>query len=243
MRVLFVLGSVVATGLVLAVVVGLFGRVDGTEFHADTFGRRSYVYFRLPLIHVQVTPVWRTSLARPLSRTLSQNGWLKGAPRSNRWDLVACRRNGERWQQGDAWILCQYLDTRDADAEFFWKKWTKNNRAAAAILWPEIAQLARRELYFLVPDLFETAAPATDANQLQRDLNLVLARNYEQLADAEAGLDHFQLAAELYTRALAYEPQRTSSLKGRAAAYQKLGKSDQAEAESDQGMSSGTEHR
>jgi len=233
MRIFFVLVTVSAVLLVLAMLIGSFGRVEGSEFHPDTFSRRSYHYYELPLIHVQITPVRRRPDPGDLSLLLANNGWLKGPPRAQRWDLVYCLRNASPWQRGDASILCQYLDTLDADGEVFWTKWTKNHPAAAPILWPEIARLARKELYFLVPDLLAVATRDTDAKQLRRDLNRTLARKYEQLAKVEATLNHFRSAADLYTQALVYEPQRSSSLIGRASADRKLGKSDRAEADPD----------
>ena len=147
-----------------------------------------------------------------------------------RWDLVAAHRGGQVWRTGDAQILCQYLDAWDHnnDLTSYWETWTTDHPALAKVLWPEIATLARRELYFLIPGLFEKALEHDKPQPLQNDLNQVLARHYDLLAAAESELGHLETAVQFYSDALSHQAGRTSSLQGRAACYEKLGKSKEA---------------
>jgi len=43
----------------LAVSVALFGMVVGEEFSPDKFARRSFIYYEIPLLGIQVSPVYR----------------------------------------------------------------------------------------------------------------------------------------------------------------------------------------
>src|SRR5262245_44901240 len=49
-----ILGALGATLLVFLATV-TFGAVHGTEFCPQTFERRSYSYYELPLVHIQMT--------------------------------------------------------------------------------------------------------------------------------------------------------------------------------------------
>ena len=102
---------VLASGLFI-VFLGtvLFGHVHGEEFAPDTFERRAYSYFELPVLRIQVTPV-RRSVSRPdLEQTLVDRHYITVKNPPERWDFVVSYRVGETWREGDARILSQYLD-------------------------------------------------------------------------------------------------------------------------------------
>jgi tetratricopeptide (TPR) repeat protein len=134
------------------------------------------------------------------------------------------------WQEGDARVLCQYLDasTDDEEGKSTWSAWTTENEPLARVLWPEVARLARGDLYLLIPPLMQAATAARDAVALRRDLNGLLARSYERLADTERELGHWETAIRFYTATLEYDPGRVSALRGRAMCYDSVGKTLEA---------------
>lgn len=206
-----------------------FGHVEGDEFAPDTFARRQYSYFELPILHIQVTPVRHVSgppgfTGPSLRKTLLASKMIATKSPPSRWDLAVSYRHHDVWRTGDALILCRYLDATDSEDHLYWEKWTRDNGPLAKKLWPEVAKLARQELYILIPDLFELGATAKEPAALQRDLNRVLARNYERLAEIQARLENHSTAIRFFTEALGYAPGRPRSLAGRARSYEAVGK-------------------
>ncbi len=222
-RLLFAL-PILAGGLLLTLIAtAIFGRVTGFEFAPDTWERRTYTYYELPIVQIQVSSVTRDTHREPIEQELVKKRYVSINAPPKRWDLVSSFRHGARWRQGDAQILCTYLDAWNDD-ELYWLKWTSSHPELAAIFWPEVAKLARERLYLLTPDLFELAAGVEDPTELARDLNQILARRYEELADLEMELQNFETARRFYGESLSYEPTRATSLAGRERAGQAVGR-------------------
>ncbi len=229
-RILFGLLVAGSIGLIVFFGVASFGRVHGEEFAPDTFERRTYWYYELPLVRLKISPVYRSVTQHQLEQVLTSGQYVVSKPPPNRWDLVSVMRVGRLWRQGDALILCRYLDAWDTDNSVsVWETWTKDHPALASILWPEVAILARQDLYFLIPRLFDRALATEDPQTLQDDLKGLLARSYEELAATEVELQHLETAVRFYTDALRYEPARTSCLQGRARCYEALGRPEDAD--------------
>ena len=148
------------TGGLFIVLVGtlLYGHVSGEEFAPDTFERRVYSYFELPVLRIQVTPVRRTVSRPQLEQTLVDRKYITINSPPRRWDYVISHRLGEKWREGDAHILSQYLDAWGGESESYWLHWTNTHPAIAKTFWSEIAKLARQDLYLFTPELFELAA-------------------------------------------------------------------------------------
>jgi tetratricopeptide (TPR) repeat protein len=226
-------GLLIAGGIGLILLFGVlsFGLVAGEEFAPDTFDRRSYWYYELPLIRLKITPVTRVTSTHQLEQLLVNSNYIVSQPPPKRWDLVTVTRVGRPWQQGDASILCQYLDAYDPNTKnvvSVWETWTTDHPALAKVLWPEVAALARQDLYFLIPRLFDQALVTDNPQTLQNDLNLILARSYEELAKTEVELQNLETAVRFYSDALRREPARTSCLAGRAQCYEALGRTEEA---------------
>ena len=71
-------------------------------------------------------------------------------------------------------------------------------------MWPEVAKLAREDLYLVTPDLFELAASVTDPGAFRSDLNRVLARTYQELADLQMELKNVETAQRFQGESLRY---------------------------------------
>lgn len=214
-------------GTLILIGIASFGLVTGEEFAPDTFQQRSYYYYHLPLIQLKITPVTRRTERHALASLLVEQGYIESKSPPKRWDLIAAFRGGRSWRRGDAQILNFYLSApNDQQSGIgFWETWTNNHSEKARILWPEVAQLARRNLYFLIPPLFDVALEHGQPADLRNDLNDVLARSYEELAGAEQQMGDYQTAMRHYGEALRYDPNRPASIAGRAECRKKLGKS------------------
>ena len=216
----------VCAAFVLFVGTMRFGLITGEEFAPDTFQRRSYYYYELPLVRLKITPVTRDVHQYPLEAMLAANEYIVARTPPRRWALVACHRGGELWLHRDAQILCRYLDAPDGDkvGKRFWQDWTVEHSSLAKVLWPEIAVLARRMHYLLIPHVFAEALEHERPERLRRAMNRVLAHRYNVLAAAEAKLGNFERGIRLYGHALTYQPGHVSSLDGRATCYKELGR-------------------
>ncbi len=206
--------------LLLSIVV--FGNVHGLEFAPDTFARRYYSYFELPIAHVQVWPVSHTPQTSPLQRLLQNKKYMTYSSPPKRWDLVASYRGSSLFTLGPAEVLRRYVDAVDADDKPYWLTWTKDHPKLARIFWPEIADLAQQQHYSLMPDLFDAASCAKDPVLLRSELNRILSEKYESLANLQIKLERYDVAEGLYNKVLEYEPTRAASLTGRAACRKRL---------------------
>lgn len=233
------IGSVVlalAVGFIfLLFTVLMFGLVEGEEFAADTFKRRTFTYYEIPLLHWQVTGIQRDDSAGQLEEHLAKKK-LIGPPntkqnRKTRWDLVSSNRTESNSPICDANILCSYLDQRNADKSLSWLVWSKKKTELAKVLWPAVAELARRELYFFIPDLLQAAKGSSQPEPLKRQLDLTLNGKYRFLAENEQKLKQHKSAIHWFSEALALNSGDIDSLRGRAKSLQSLGKKDRAAAD------------
>jgi hypothetical protein len=151
--------------------------------------------------------VCRAAAARhPASLFIASHNYLaplaKGANQD--WHIIAGERGLGQRRQGDASILMQYLDATDSADYHRWVKWSEDHPERAALLWPAVQRLARRELYVFVPDLFDLAQAVEDPAALRQGLDqavadklLVLARRLIARSDRAAARDCLSEAAEL----------------------------------------------
>ncbi|MBC8353497.1 MAG: hypothetical protein H8E66_15980 [Planctomycetes bacterium] len=215
-RIAFGILGLLLTGIVLVYAVLYFGSVTGEEFSPDTFKRRKFSYLELPLFRVQISPTRRTDNTNDLEKYLvAQKLLATGAKPENRWDLVFGSQGVRYGFQGDARILCQYLDATNKDGDNIWLKWSEEHVEMAKVVWPAIAKVARQELYSFIPELFVLARSATTPDQLQQSIDQTLADKYLMTAETFKALNEDDFAAELFAEALNHAPERTESLQGR----------------------------
>jgi tetratricopeptide (TPR) repeat protein len=218
---------VIGSGITLFFILSVahYGLVSGEEFSPHTFERRTYHYYELPLVRLKITPLVRQVQRHQLETLLINKKYLTTQSPPQRWDLIAATRGGEPWRTGNAQILAHYLDAWDNanNMTSYWETWTVDHPGLAKVVWPEIARLARRELYVLMPPLFDLALAHERPAELQSDLNRTLARNYERLAEAKVELGDYRSAARFYEQALEHDPGRQSSIRGRRACKERLG--------------------
>jgi hypothetical protein len=85
-------------------------------------------------------------------------------------------------------------------ADAYWRTWSIDHPKRAKVLWPVIQQLAVRELYMLMPPLFELAQREQTAAELQSAIESRLEQDYASLVQdlRRAGRDELadQILAE-----------------------------------------------
>jgi len=235
-RLVFAAISGLALIAVLGYVTFYFGCISGQEFSPDTFERRSFYYFEIPLLGWQVWPISRVDCTGTLVSHLTGEKLIavqKKPESSVRWDLVYATRGFDPGAsrpaaQGDARILCFYLDAQDSDRHHVWLEWSKKNPKLAAVLWPAVAKVCREELYLFVPELLGLASSAASLESLGEVLNKTLTDRYCELATAHQRLKRHETAIELFSEALRCTPASIPALKGRAASLQATGKTQEA---------------
>lgn len=224
--------------LLLSFIVVVFGQVSGEEFSANTFQRRSFFYYEIPLLHWQVTAVRRNDTSNLLEKHLADTNMI-GKPsgvktsgvKKRRWDLVYSNRSDPDSALCDANILCEYLDRRDGHFELHWLTWSHANPELANVFWPAVAEVARQELYLFVPDLVQAVKGIKQPKPLKRQLDLTLNLKYRDLAEIEQKLGRHKTAERWFTKALTYQKSDVDSLRGRAKSLKALGKQAQASAD------------
>jgi len=206
-----ILFSVLGTlGLLIVVFFAtcFFGFISGEEFSPATFSRRSFCYYQIPLIQLQVYPIDRKDKSNDLENYLRSNNYVpvKKTGESS-WDLVFTARAQIVVTQGDAAILCAYLDTEDPDGgDLYWQKWTEDHPKVAKVLWPAVARVASQQLYIFTPDMLELAKCASDVDAFGRELDRMLAEKYSDLARIQQQLGLHETAIELLDEAIKYAP-------------------------------------
>lgn len=236
----FVVMGILTLAAVTAYATFLFGRVEGVEFTADAFSRRKFVFYEIPFIRIQASGIDRSDSTGPveqfvISKKLVQLIQPSSTQPSLRWDLVSARKAGSETAFGEAGILCRYFDMRDAEGGHVWLAWSEKHPELARVIWPEVQKLAAKQLYVLIPALFQFARQAVEPDGFSLQIAQFLAERILWLADTERELGNHQRAVDLYTLALEYQPQLRAAWEGRAAAYETLNEPQKAQQDRLQG--------
>jgi len=194
-----------------------FGHVEGEEFSPDTFTRRKYSYYQVPLIRLQISGIDRTTTTGDLELHLTTNKIVTVQNSNNpAWHTIRAKEGNFWLPHGDAAILFRYVGESNAPGGVTWLDWTTANANMAAVLWPAVAQLARDELYFLVPDLLAPVAEIKTAAELTAWIDQHLADEYVRLGDARRELGYTTEAAAFYRTALKHQADHAGAKKGLA---------------------------
>src|SRR5262245_29968413 len=138
-----------------------FGYVSGVEFCPQTFERRSYSFYEVPLLGIMITAKVYDDLTSIAETSLtSQQFVTPSAGGQQDWHLVVGSRGMRLMRKGDASILLGYLDMMDGENHHRWVRWSEDHSQQAKILWPAVQRLAIHQLYVFVPELFELAKTA-----------------------------------------------------------------------------------
>jgi hypothetical protein len=188
--------SVICLVIFIALATLLGGNVRGLEFSPTHFTLRKFQLYEIPVVHLQVTPIDRSGESLPAVNLIRSQNYIQ-VPQgdSDSWHLVEISRGLTSKVPGDAELLVSRLQlAADKGGTPVWEDWTRDHPAAAAVLWPIVQKLAKRELYLLVPDLMEIAERETDPQRLSSAIDLHLRDEYFRLARDLAAADEPILA-------------------------------------------------
>jgi hypothetical protein len=194
--------------VVLLLVTFIFGGVGGTEFNPQTFERRIFGFYEIPFVRLQVTPLWRTEHNGDVEQLVIAQSYVKPEPNApETWHLISLIRRNFKQPPTDVQILARYLDAKDEEGDSYWAQWSIKHPEMAALLWPEVARLARLEQYILLPPLFELARNAEETKSFQAALKQLQTRQLQETADRveqrTAKVEDEKLKQELQKRAAA----------------------------------------
>lgn len=187
---------------VLALLILIQGRVSGVEFAPTHFQQREFRFYEIPLIHLQITPIRRSATTSKTANYLRVNSLVATQPgQPSTWHLVSLSRGLTGSTPADAHLLTDQLSL-DVGGDDYWRNWSIDHPQHAKVLWPIVQKLATRELYLLLPPLFEIAQSEPSAAELQNQLNSRLQQDYAGLIQDLRDSDRGGLADEILAEAL-----------------------------------------
>ena len=189
--------GLVAVFTALVLVLG-FGLVQGEQISPQDFRMRSYSYYRIPGIQLQITPVKYTAIQNLLTRQLRDAGYLRTQSAIEQWDEVSYQAVGRGPARGRAWVLAAQLSIQDAEGGYRWLDWTEAHPEQAKSVWPQVAQAARDGVYFVIPDLLRAAEAHTTLDaDLEEELLQLMRVAYQQQIEASREQQEMDRVTEL----------------------------------------------
>ena len=222
-----------ATLVVGLMAVSMFGNVRGEEFSPQTFSRRTFSYRQLPVFNIQITALVREPHQDALGVFLRTHKYIPPVAGKPTWDLTWHANGASPPIRADAAILTDYMDTTDTGSAPYWLTWSRSHPSIAKVLWPEAAELARRELYLLIPELFDLAQQAKTPNQLKQQWRKRLTARLGRLAEGDMANEQWTRAEELLQWGVQRDPQNAELWRRQMELYTQTGdtrKAQQAEA-------------
>lgn len=187
---------------VLFLLIRLQGQVSGVEFAPTHFQQRSFSFFEIPLIHLQITPIRRSAVALDTANYLRVNSLVKtrrGSPKT--WHLVSMTRGLTGATPADAQLLSTQLSLEHGGDQY-WRTWSIDHPRHAKVLWPIVQDLAVRELYIVIPPLFEIAQLEQTPSELEAALNARLKKDLALLIQDLRSAGRNELADQILAEAL-----------------------------------------
>ena len=206
-----ILFSILGISLIVFVVIRTQGNVRGQEFSPTHFLARDFSFYEIPFLHIQITPIHRSGVGIPTAGYVRQNGLIKtpkGVPEE--WDLVQLSRGLSGTTTADAELLIHHLQLDSAGGSAFWKTWSADNKEQATVLWPVVQRLAERELYILIPAVFELAQNKLSAKELDSRIQALLQEEYRELITDMRDAQRIELAGQLLKEAIGDYPDSES---------------------------------
>jgi len=100
----------------------------------------------------------------------------------------------------DAELLVDQLEIKRAGAAY-WRSWSVDHPEKAKIFWPIIQRLAKREMYLLMPNLFEIAQSEQSVAEMTERLDRSLLSQYVGLIRDMRAAQRNELADQILKEA------------------------------------------
>jgi hypothetical protein len=179
-------GTLGVTLLVFVATV-IFGGVHGSEFCPQTFERRSYSYYELPVVRIQVTGERNEDLTGPTEQYVRSQKYFTAVSGKKDWHVLVGSQGTRLRRPGDAGILVQYFDAEQGGDVHRWVDWSEENEELAKIVWPAAQQLALNDAYVFIPDLFDLAKTLDCDELLKPAVQKLLKSKVKQAEAVEKG--------------------------------------------------------
>jgi hypothetical protein len=200
--------------LLVSVATYLFGAVHGTEFCPQTFERRSYSYYELPIVRLQITGEKHDDLTGATELHVTSQKLIAPLTAAKKdWHVLVGSRGTRVRRPGDAGILMQYLDAMEGGNYHRWVRWSEEHDPLAKVFWPGVQQFALRELYVFMPDLFDLTKTISDPVALKQAIDTLLAQKLLLLARRHSEQNDSAAAIKALDEALALDPEN-AEIKG-----------------------------
>ena len=209
-RVVLSLLIIVGGGFTVFMAIGQFGLVVGEEFAPDTFQRRSYWYYELPLIGLKVTPVKRKVSRNQLENMLIAKKYITMTTPPDRWDLVYAVRGEKVWRQGeggDSEQLSRGVPTGQKYDELLGDLGPRTTRSSPRYYGQRSPFYAAEPVLLdspVVRDCFGAAGTATT----QAESCPAAERAIQTPAETQVELGKLESAVQYYSEALRHDPDR-----------------------------------
>ena len=218
------LGLALAIPVVCLIVFGI-GQVTGVEFSPDDFSRRSFHYNQMPLTGWVVLKKIYTDETTDVEKSLVNSQLVPVViPKKQRWHLVSESGVSVVSHECDARFLTGYLDKYDDDGNNYWDTWNTEYPKCAKVFWPEVAQLARDEMYLKVAPVMRVAMSISKDNPkpFERELQAVMSEIYLEMGMLDVELGRLKRAKERLERSVQHDPdskavQKLETLKSKLA--------------------------
>jgi hypothetical protein len=169
--------GILGTTLLVFIATLTFGGVHGTEFCPQTFERRSYSYYELPVAGIQMTGEQHEDLTGDTEKLVTSSKFIPAPTVAKKdWHVLGGSHGSRARQPGDAGILIAYLDARESGGTHRWVRWSEKHEELAKVLWPAVQELAVHDAYLSMPDAFDVAKSHTDPAKLKQELDQLLSR-------------------------------------------------------------------
>jgi len=209
----------VGLGLALAIPVSclvLFGmgQVSGVEFSPDDFSRRTFSYNQMPLTDWVVVKKVYKDATTDIERSLTADRLVRSVIlKKKRWHLVSEFGSSVVSHECDARFLTGYLDKLDDDGNSYWDTWNTEYPKCAKVFWPEIAELARDEMYLKIADVMQVAMNISKdkPKPFKRQLNSVLSDVYLELGTLDNDLGKLKRAQHRLKQSIAHDTNSANS--------------------------------
>lgn len=183
LRIWVVLIGTVVISVVLFGIIRSQGYVRGEEFSPSHFQQRTFSFYEIPLLHLQITPIRRDGSTTETGRFLRQNGLIqRSSGNPTKWHPIWLQRGPMRKADHDARLLVEQLGI-EAGGDAYWREWSQDHPKHAQRLWPIIQRLAKQELYLFVPGLLEIAQLDQTPEQLATAIDRYLVYEYQLLIE------------------------------------------------------------
>ena len=204
---LALLGLMLATPFALLILLGM-GQLHGVEFSPDDFSRRSFSYNQMPLTGWVVFKKKYENETTDLEKSLTATRLVPAVVlKEKRWHLISEFGSKVISHECDARFLTDYLDKYDDDGGNYWDTWNSDYPKCAKVFWPEVAELARDQMYLKVADIMRVAMSNSKDNpkQFKRSLSLALSDVYLELGSLDAELGRTERAKYRLKRSLEHD--------------------------------------